>query len=392
MASPSIPRRLRCSSPGQHLDPCAARDLDPCGCDCHTNGAFPPPCDVYLGGGGCGPNHRAAPDCRGCQPRQAAPDTLVCRPCEDRGRTALADLPDLYADLAEKPRIQRSRAEATEEMDDAAAAPMEAGRVDARHAIRRALLRAAAVLAAEHHLHVPDEAAAAHESREAYARHTTLASQARNLALMLEGSAVGPLTPDPVGAAYVRGEATRHLELAQAAWDDRSTGRDTVRALAVHVDRHLATLLAGPGATEILAALVAAHRFARAKANPSRDDRQRIVCACGAWVTLDAEETMTCRTCGAWGVLSWWVEQHAPAVTNEPMTAQGLLDWLLVRHGNSAVTLADLRQWAVRFPDKVVRRGRNTRGEQTYDPSADVVLLAEKKAARRLPQPQGASA
>lgn len=375
MASPSIPRRLRCSSPGRHLDPCAARRPD----DDEGDPQAP------------------APECRGCLPRQAAPGSQTCRACETRARSALADLPDLFADLAEKPRIQQSRAEASEDMDDAAGAPMEAGRVDARHAIRRALGRSVAFLAAVASLGVPDEEDAARASREAYARHSALASQARNLASLLEAPPIhrpsdGPfadlLAGDPRTAQVAREDAKRHLDLAQAAWDDRSTGRDVIRLRAVHVEKHLETLLAEPEAAELVVAIVSAQRLARSKANPSRDDRQRIVCSCGAWVTLDAEETMTCRTCGAWGVLSWWVEQVAPAVTDEPMTAQGILDWLLVRHGIGVVTHDDLRQWAVRHPDRVIRRGKNPRGEQTYEPSAGVVALAEKKRDRRIPRPR----
>jgi hypothetical protein len=335
MSSPAIPPRLRCATRGQHLAPCPSA-VAACSCVCHTNPAYPPPCDVDPTVG-CYARHTApaaGSDCPGCMPRQAAAGSLACVVCERRARVALTgdpgdgdrrppipSLPDLWVDLAERPRLGGAP------LGDDAGVPLGERAVAARQLIRSALVSWASILRVRHGISLPDEHAiarrtrvaahtaseAAREAREESFRLAALARASDTASVLTGGPAVdlpaGRLEPDPAAARKhaadarqhrhdaeaARGEAARQATLAAAARDARLVGLDLLQALAEHLDTHLATLLAHEDtAGRVLEQLIGAHRGARAVANPSRDTRQRITCACGAWVTLDADEEMVC--------------------------------------------------------------------------------------------------
>ena len=113
---------------------------------------------------------------------------------------------------------------------------------------------------------------------------------------------------------------------------------DTVR-------RHLDWLLAGEHADQLCHDLEQTGTW-RAVAEPDPPSIT-IACRCGDRVRIDTEQIMRCRTCGEWGLLSWWTEQ-VQARTG-PQTLRDLADVLLAQHGLD-VPLATLRTWA--------RRGR----------------------------------
>ena len=108
---------------------------------------------------------------------------------------------------------------------------------------------------------------------------------------------------------------------------------DTVR-------RHLDWLLRGEHADQLCHDLEQAGTW-RGIAEPD-PPRLTVACECGDRVRVDPDQIMRCRTCGAWGVLSWWVEQ-APQ-PDGPLTLKELPGWLLVQHGLDIPTTT-LRTW-----------------------------------------------
>lgn len=115
-----------CTLDGQHAGTCS----QPCGCVCHTNGAWPPPCDLG-DGNGCYAIHRDATDCTGCLPKPASPGLAVCEGCVWRVTHALAQIPGLIAHLRDNiepgsatpgPNIKRTKG-------DAAPAPLNVAAV-----------------------------------------------------------------------------------------------------------------------------------------------------------------------------------------------------------------------------------------------------------------------
>lgn len=413
LADPAIPRRLRCAIHGKHLDGCTCADQGhEHGRTVRLDAAVPadlPTWELELLADADGAVLAHCSNCDGCLPRQAADDSATCGPCEQRARGAARDLPDLYADLAERPRVAGlSSAPAGNIADQDApearvplavapvAAPIGDASVATRSDIRIHLARWVAVLAADHGRTAPDHDRIVQTTHDIAAYHSGLAARAGDLATILATPALAApvgVHPDPSGAAHARAEAHRHRGVAAAARDDRETGRDVVRALAQHIDRHLDALLADPDtARAVVADLCGLRRDARRTANRSRDTRQRIACSCGAHVTLDATERMTCPGCGAWGVLAWWVEQQA-AQPAEAMTTYDLVGWLLIHGIDLAARVKDpsntIRQWAVRFPEHVQRVGSDRRGRALYA-AAGVLAVAQRQARPPVPRPREA--
>ncbi len=157
---------------------------------------------------------------------------------------------------------------------------------------------------------------------------------------------------------------------------------DTVEAMAAHVRQHAPRLLNSEHADQLCADLLghvdedgdryegAAH-LARRLAHPSPAARQRIRCDCGDWVRVDPDQVMTCRTCGTWGVLGWWMARAE--VPSGPMTLRELADWLLAYRGLN-VPHHTLRTWA----DRGLITPVSTEGARRFDPIA-VATVAQAR-------------
>jgi hypothetical protein len=88
-----------------------------CGCDCHTNGAYPPPCSVL---GGCGPHDDQQPAhrcergarCYAAEGDAGAPcDRPLCNVCVDAVAETLNEAPYLYDDLRARARDRGNQAQ-----------------------------------------------------------------------------------------------------------------------------------------------------------------------------------------------------------------------------------------------------------------------------------------
>ena len=142
------------------------------------------------------------------------------------------------------------------------------------------------------------------------------------------------------------------------------------------VARHLDWLLADPDhADQLLSDLEDAGSW-QALATPE-PATLTIACVCGQRVRVEPDQIMRCRTCGTWGVLSWWIEQ-APVVEG-PLPLRDLPGWLLVHHGMD-VGVERLRTWADRgWISAVTEAGKLRR----FDPVA-VGVVALAKVTRRV--------
>lgn len=281
------------------------------------------------------------PECSGCLPRLAEVGLVVCRRCESTARTTLRDLPGLWADLA-----LRASTSGISRYGGAGSDPAQPIGDEPRQArtwIRGVLVEWAQTVAAGRDVTVPREDDVAAGTRRVVAHHRGLAAQARTLAYLCSQPAVDGTPPDPAGVRAARAEEKRHLQAAAVAQEDRETGRDVLVALADHIDRHLAWLLAGEHAEQLLHDLAAVQAEARRWANRARPDRLRILCSCGDRVPVDTDQIMECRGCGRWGVLSWWIEHAAPE-TPDTMRLSALPEWLLTR--GIVVTIRQLRRLA----------------------------------------------
>jgi hypothetical protein len=318
-----------CHQRDRHLSDC------PCADPQHEHGEHL--ADQELGWADC-------PNCPGCLPRLAAPGLAVCPGCERAARDGLAELPDLWVDLAERPRLAGvSKAPTSEgETPD----PMSDPRRQERSAIKAMLVSWCLTLAEDHRIGVPNEAGIAAVTRRLAAWHSDQARQNRDAALLLAMPTIGPLVRDPEGAAVLKLEEARHARAAQAARDDRETGRDILRAICEHITRHADRLLSGEHAEQLVSDLKGARSGARGLVFTSRGAAVRVRCTCGEQVALDASSSVavtTCRTCGASGDRAWWVTHTAPDAL-EPMPLPELHGWLTGQ--GLHLTLRQVRRWA----------------------------------------------
>jgi hypothetical protein len=309
----------------------------------------------------------ADPECTGCLPSPAAPGSRVCGWHHDGTRDMLTgstrervvpSLADLYEALAEAPVGARGAG------DGEAAQVIGDERRNARSAIKAMLVSWCLVLAepAENGgrgLSVPDERVIANGTQQdayyadADADVEILAFRAYRA---VQGRAEDPAEKVRAHEASLRclAASQRHRDRAIRARQKRLTGADVIAALADHVDRHLAWLLASEHASQLVHEVTFAWRWAWALAGGGRR-LPTIRCSCGGLVPMalaeDAGEravqVFTCPDCGNWGVLDWW--RRAEGVEPGPMPLAAFPEWLAEHHG-LAVTLAKLRRWALRRP------------------------------------------
>jgi hypothetical protein len=346
MTASAIPCASFCTQRDRHLSDCPCADpnhehdaaLDGlCTCGIELDDA-----DPY-----CVQHRALCPNCTGCLPRLAAPGLQVCPGCERAAGEALAELPDLWVDLAERPRLAGVSKAPTTEGDTPD--PMGDARRDARSAIKAALVFWCVILEETHSITVPDETRIAQTTRSIAAWHSDMSRRSRE-----NGQAE---------------EAHRHAVAAAAARDDRETGRDILRAICEHITRHLDTLLAGDDAEQLVSQVKGARHGARGLAFASRGAAVRVRCACGKHIPLDASSSLavtTCRTCHASGDRDWWVTHNAPPAP-APKTLPDLFDWLTAQ--NLHLTLRQVRGWADAGHLAAVNAEDVKRGvARTYDP------------------------
>jgi hypothetical protein len=298
-----------CTQRDRHLSDC------PCVDPQHEHGEYL--ADQELGWAVC-------PNCSGCLPKPAAVRLAVCPNCERTARDGLAELPDLWVDLAERPRLAGVSKAPDSEGDTPD--PMSDARRDARSAIKAALVFWCVILDEDHDITVPDEARIAATTRSIAAWHSDSARRCRE-----NGQAE---------------EAHRHATAAAAARDDRETGRDILRAICEHITRHIDTLLACDDAALFVTQVSDARHGARGLVFTSRGAAVRVRCGCGEHIALDASSSVavtTCRTCAASGDRDWWVTHAAPPAL-EPMPLPELHAWLTGQ--GLHLTLRQVRRWA----------------------------------------------
>jgi hypothetical protein len=366
-----------CVRHSEHLAGC------PCADPQHEHGTYVVPADRIPGYGPDWPADveglKVACGCNGCLPKLAAPGLAVCPGCEHAARAALTELPDLWVDLAERPRL--AGVTAAPDGTDHAPEAIGSDHRQERSAIKAMLVDWCLTLADDGTAHLPDEHAIARTTRDIAAWESDLARQCRDAANLLRMPTIGPLVRDPEGAAALAREETRHAHAAAAARDDRETGRDILRAICEHISRHLGTLLAGEHADQLVADLKNAHHSARGKANKARGSNLRILCSCGERVPVDDTEIMRCRGCGESGVLSWWVAREAPT-DSPPLRLSALPEYLL---GKGVIATArQVRDWAD-DGDITPTEGGGAGRRRLYDPAA-VLIVARRKEATRGPR------
>lgn len=320
-----------CTQPDRHLSDC------PCADPQHEHGEYL--ADQELGWATCS-------DCTGCLPRLAAPGLQVCPGCENDARRALTELPDLWVDLAERPRLAGvSRAPTGE---DEPAAPANDDQIAERSVIKSILVTWCKVLEEDHAIGVPDERAIAATTRHLAAWHSDQARQTRDAANLLDMPTAGPLYRDAHGASALRREAATRAAAAAAVRDDRETGRDLLRAICEHLARHSGTLLAGPHAAKYTADLRDARHDARRRAYAGRPAGIRLPCPeCGHRTRVTREqESMSCPACGAFAAITAWSGDTA-APPASPALEEDITAWMLASH-RMDVKGPRIRQWASR--------------------------------------------
>lgn len=102
------------------------------------------------------------------------------------------------------------------------------------------------------------------------------------------------------------------------------------------------------------------------------DGAFRIPCpTCARRVPIDpTQDIIRCR-CGEWGTLDWWKAHVAPEIPDaETINARDGVLWLLVRHGINLGPSGEsrIRQWAVRYPSRLRRQGKDQQGRTLYSP------------------------
>lgn len=352
-----------CASKGLHLPSCGAGD---CACACHTNPAFPPPCDIP---GGC--RHDVAPDCRGCKPRAAMPGAVVCLVCWERTTEALAGIGELYDDLLTPAR--RPARDGVKTGKPAPSLPLAPEASMARDLIREILTEWVGVLAG------PAEPTKAR--RDAW-------NAARNAWETGRGPEPEPLPDGPYGRGITR-----------------PTSDDPHVTLPV-VSRHAEWLLTqADHADQFVHDVLTLTRHSQRTVKPGAPDGVMIgFCPtvtdegpCGKAVRAVAgSPVIVCRGCGTKGDAATWrrlLNVAAPPATDtgEPADDGGpvapaatIAAWLSLVHGRE-VTATVVRMWAA-YPVKraggvtLPRQGRDLQG-RTLHP----VRVAEQIAAALYP-------
>jgi hypothetical protein len=298
-------------------------------------------------------------DCTGCLPTPAAPSSRVCGWHHDGTRDMLTgahrervvpSLADLYEALGDAPVGARGAGDG----EDAQVIGDE--RRQARSAIKAMLVSWVLLLAEEAErggrgLSVPDERVIARRTGQAIQR----AQDERDLALRAFRAASSSTDVDHFVTRHRhRQAAARHaVDLARLR-EQRLTEADVIAALADHIDRHLAWLLASEHAAQLVHDVTSAWRWSWALAGGGRR-LPTIRCSCGGLVPMAlaedegerAVQVFTCPECGDWGVLDWWREHEG--TDPGPMPLSDLPMWLAQHHGLE-VTHHMLKRWARRTP------------------------------------------
>lgn len=317
----------------------------------------------------------------GDEPRGAEDRAVVCRGCRLATEDALNELPQLFLDLLDPSRI--ATGVRAKRAPDEAPGPMSYGTQmqpaagDVRGLIREALDRWALWLWQAREIHAPRVALA------------TNFSSARDSITVHKFAAID--AGDPKAAkGHLRSmlAATRTAHLYSVDLEHH----DTVAAGASHLRTHLATLLAGDDAGDVVRTLTRAHRLARSRATPNgppegrlgRCSRPGLEDACGGTVLIDQGTDMaTCRRCGTTDTLDgWWEHMHrdttAAVTTTEDRdgrpkaTAAQLAAWLTRRYYRAVAETAirkaasqDVRHGDERRP-ALTRAGHDGRGRTLY--------------------------
>jgi hypothetical protein len=304
-------------------------------------------------------------ECTGCLPSPAAPGSRVCGWHHDGTRDMLTgarrervvpSLADLFEALADAPVGARGAGDGEE------AQVIGDERRQARSAIKAMLVSWCLVLAEPPEnggrgLTVPDERRIGMRTWQSIARSW----DEYGIALQAWRAET-----DDVERARLMRKGRLHREQAKRLRDQRDAEADVIAALADHIDRHLAWLLASEHAAQLVHDVTSAWRWSWALAGGGRR-LPTIRCSCGGLVPMalaeDAGEravqVFTCPACGSWGVLDWWREHEG--TDPGPMPLSDLPMWLAQHHGLE-VTHHMLKRWARRTP---------IRGEHAEDCDGD---------------------
>lgn len=320
-------------------------------------------------------HHPDCPDqdeCPGCLPRLADTGIRVCLECERDTHQALTELPQLWADLAERPRLGPTQGPAGTDTPEV----LSEDRIRARAAIVSLLTGWCGTLTDTYQTVTPTVDTADAATTETARHHSDLATQARNLAALLTAPTAGAMTQDLDAARRAIGMAAHHAQLAEQAREQARTGQHHLQALATHLDRHVTRLLQHPDhAGPLVIAVTTTHRTARGLANPSRRAAKIATrCPCGATVPIptDPDENMTCWTCGLSHPREWWTTHQSADVPAEMNIAQ-LAEWMRGQ-GITIVTQRTIRHHADRG---------------TITPSRPAEVLADGRPACRWFEPFG---
>jgi hypothetical protein len=324
-------------------------------------------------------------DCTGCLPTPAAPSSRVCGWHHDGTRDMLTgahrervvpSLADLYEALADAPVGARGAGDG----EDAQVIGDE--RRQARSAIKAMLVSWVLLLAEEAEnggrgLSVPDERVIARRTGQAIQR----AQDERDLALQaFRDASTSSDVAQFITRHRHRRDAERHAADLARLREQRQTEADVIAALADHIDRHLAWLLASAHAAQLVHDVTSAWRWSWALAGGGRR-LPTIRCSCGGLVPMAlaedegerAVQVFTCPDCGSWGVLDWWREHEG--FNEEPMSLVDLVPWLARWH-RVKVTEKQLRNWADRGDITPVQGGGAPGVTRRFDPVA-VALVAD---------------
>jgi hypothetical protein len=270
-------------------------------------------------------------------------------------------LPELWEALGERPRSSGAGDSGRDEPDTTPTDPDRAtlpAVLQARHVIRWTLVSWCQLLAepATDPLAAPGDPDSPLWGRGVtLPDERTIATNTRRDILRLQLGADVALKAYRAGLGTLdehyglRGDADR-----LRAW--RASGRDVLEALAEHVDRHLAWLLASDHAPVLVAeirtaarawTLVWPARHAVSIDCPAPDCR-----AAGVRVPLrprtldDPDPWITCPRCGDRRTADSWRRLVAPDDELRPRKLADLTDWLEQRQGIDGITYEQLRWWA----------------------------------------------
>jgi hypothetical protein len=290
-------------------------------------------------------------DCPGCVPGLAADGSCVCWHHERRTRAGLRDLADLWEALAERPHLTGVASMGSAGTDPAQ--PLGDERRRARSAIVAMLTAWCRTLAQPraaggNDITLPDERDIVTRTRRAVLDAQATAEECLSAYITARDAKDDQGHPDEHTRALAPGrlnEAQRHSQLAARLRNRRESGADVVEALADHLDRHAAWLLATVHADQFVHDVAAMLTY-RGLAHAGRP-APKIRCSCGERVRIDPgddEQIYECHGCGAWGVLAWWTQQEG-LPEGEPLKLADLPDWLW-QHHHLPVSYLQLRNWS----------------------------------------------